>query len=338
MRPSHRGPSDSEHRRFRGTGVRLGATLVAVLVAMGMMAGCSSSTDPDNSNETVSISHKFGETKVPKNPERVVTVGWNDQDFVLALGVVPIVTRAWFDNYNNYPWVEEATGGKGVETMSGEGIQYESIAAAKPDVIFAVYESIDQSTYDRLSQIAPTVIQSGEYPDEKTPWNVQLLLTGKALGKEAEAQALVDEVNAEIEGAKAANPAFAGKVLVEDFGPENGGHYLIGKGDPRRSLFDALGFDAQDTVGDVSDENVSLLDRDVLFVNGASKEQMMASPVFARLNVVQSDRTLCTTFDSNLSGALSYSGPKALLYALDRLVPQLSNAVNGRPIADLSNA
>jgi iron complex transport system substrate-binding protein len=309
-----------------------------LLVAIGMMTGCSSSTDTGNSVETVSISHKFGETEVPKNPTRVVTVGWNDQDFVLALGIVPIVTRAWFDSYDNYPWVQEATGGKGVETLSGEGIQYEDIAAAKPDVIFAIYETIDQPTYDRLSQIAPTVIQSGEYPDEETPWNEQLLRTGKALGKDAEAQALADQVNAKIEEAKSANPAFAGKVLVEDFGPENGGHYLIGKGDPRRTLFDALGFEAQDTIGDVSEENVSLLDRDVLFVNGATKEQMMASPVFARLNVVQSDRTLYTTFDSNLSGALSYSGPKALLYALDQLVPQLSNAVSGRPIADLSNA
>jgi iron complex transport system substrate-binding protein len=53
---------------------------------------------------------------------------------------------------------------------------------------------------------------------------------------------------------------------------------------------------------------------------------------------VQGGRTLYTTFDSNLSGALSYSGPKALLYALDQLVPQLSNAVNGIPVADLSNA
>jgi iron complex transport system substrate-binding protein len=312
--------------------------VLALLVAVGMVAGCSSSTEAGPPDDTISISHKFGETTVPKDPARVVTVGWNDQDFVLALGVVPIVTRAWFDNYNNYPWVQEATGGKGVATMGGDGIDYEAIAAAKPDVIFAVYETIDRPTYDRLSQIAPTVIQSGEYPDEETPWDVQLLLTGEALGKEAEAQALVDEVKAKIDEAKAANPAFAGKVLVEDFGPENGGHYLIGKGDPRRTLFDALGFDAQEATGDVSEENLSLLDHDVLFVNGATKEQMMASPVFARLNVVQSDRTLYTTFDSNLSGALSYSGPKALLYALDQLVPQLSNAVNGKPVADLANA
>jgi iron complex transport system substrate-binding protein len=338
MRPRHRGLSGSDRRQFRGNGARWDTTLVALLVAVGIAAGCSASTNADDPDETVPVSHKFGETAVPKDPTRVVTVGWNDQDFVLALGVVPIVTRAWFDDYNNYPWVQEATGGKGVETLSGEGIHYESIAAAEPDVIFAIYESIDRATYDRLSQIAPTVIQSGEYPDEETPWDAQLLRTGKALGKDAEAQALVDEVHTRIDEAKAANPAFAGKVLVEDFGPENGGHYLIGKGDPRRTLFDALGFDAQEATGDVSAENVSLLDRDVLFVNGATKEQMMTSPVFARLNVVQGDRTLYTTFDSNLSGALSYSGPRALLYALDQLVPQLSNAVNGRPIADLSNA
>ncbi|GAA5133593.1 ABC transporter substrate-binding protein [Pseudonocardia adelaidensis] len=318
---------------------RVGATFVALLVATGMATGCgSSSTDTADTDATVTISHKFGETKVPENPARVVTVGWNDQDFVLALGIVPVVSRAWFDNYDNYPWVQEATGGKGVPTLSGEGIQYEDIAAAKPDVIFAIYETIDRPTYDRLSQIAPTVIQSGDYPDEETPWNEQLLRTGKALGKDAEAQALADQVNARIDEARAANPGFAGKVLVEDFGPENGGHYLIGEGDPRRALFDALGFAAQDTTGDVSEENVSLLDRDVLFVNGATEEQMTASPVFARLNVVKEDRTLYTTFDSNLSGALSYSGPKALLYALDQLVPQLSNAVNGRPIADLSHA
>ncbi|MDT0349568.1 hypothetical protein [Pseudonocardia charpentierae] len=65
---------------------------------------------------------------------------------------------------------------------------------------------------------------------------------------------------------------------------------------------------------------------------------MAASPVFSRLAVVRDGRTLYTTFDSPLSGALSYSGPDALLYALDVLVPQLANAVEGRPVADLSNA
>ena len=69
----------------------------------------------------------------------------------------------------------------------------------------------------------------------------------------------------------------------------------------------------------------------MLFVNGASKETMLASPAFARLDVVTSDRTLYTTFETPLSGALAYSGPNALLYALDLLVPQLAAAAEHNP-------
>ncbi len=224
-------------------------------------------------------------------------------------------------------------------TWGGEdSIDFEAIAAQKPDLILAIYETIDKETYDRLSKIAPTVIQSADYADEETPWNVQLLTTGKALGKEAEAQELVDKVQSRIDVARKANPEFDGKTLVVDFGPENGGHYLLPENDPRRALFTALGFKTQDVDGDVSEEKLALLDKDVLFVNGATKEQMLASPAFARLGVVRDDRTLYTTFDSNLSGALTYSGPDALLYALDVLTPQLANALNGRPVADLANA
>lgn len=167
---------------------------------------------------------------------------------------------------------------------------------------------------------------------------MQLITTGRALGKEDEAKELVAGVQARIDEARKVNPEFDGKTLVVDFGPESGGHYLLPENDPRRSLFTSLGFKTQDVDGDVSEEKLELLDQDVLFVNGATKDQMLASPAFARLGVVRDDRTLYTTFESNLGGALTYSGPDALLYALDVLTPQLGNALNGRPVADLTNA
>lgn len=322
------------YRRWR----RVAAAVAVVVLAVGMVTACGSSQEGKPEAGTVTISHKFGETKVPQNPSRVVTVGWTDQDFVLPFGVVPVSTREFFEEYNDYPWVKSATDGKGVTTWGADEIDFEAIAAQKPDLIFAIYESIDQETYDRLSQIAPTVIQSADYADEETPWDVQLLTTGKALGKESEAKDLVEKVQGRIEEARKANPEFDGKTLVVDFGPESGGHYLLRGNDPRRALFTALGFKTQDVDGDVSEEKLALLDRDVLFVNGATKEQMLQSPAFARLGVVQEDRTLYTSFESNLSGALTYSGPEALLYALDVLTPQLANALNGRPVADLANA
>ncbi|MCX2712473.1 iron-siderophore ABC transporter substrate-binding protein [Mycolicibacterium sp. J2] len=326
-------------------GSLLGRTC-ALLLTTALLAGCGGTTAKNDSAaastsvgaETIAIAHKFGETKVPANAKRVVTVGWNDQDDVLALGVVPVGTRSFFDNYNDFPWVKTATDGKGVPVIPGDEINFEAIAKAKPDVIFAIYETIDKKTYDQLSQIAPTVVQSDKYPDEETPWDVQLLTIGKALGKETEAQGLVDKVNSKISETKTSHPEFAGKTLVADYTTELNSQYLLPAGDPRRQLFDALGFNAQHDSGDVSDEKLSLLEGDVLFVNGLTTEQVAGSPAFSRLKVVQDGRTLYAGSDSTLSGALTYSGPEALLYALNVLTPQLSNALTGKPVADLSNS
>lgn len=325
---------------------RLAVFAAGLLLAT--VAACGSSTDdtatPAASGSAtaafpVTIEHKFGSTTIPTKPERIVTVGWNDQDFVLALGEVPVSTREWFTEYPTYPWVAAKLGGKKLPTFSAE-INYEAILKQKPDLILAIYETINKETYEKLSQIAPTVVQSSAYPDEQTPWDVQTLTTGKALGKPAEAQALVDKVNAKIDEAKKANPQFAGKVLVEDYGPEKGQHWLVPAKDPRRALFDALGFSAQTASADVSEERLDLLDRDVLFVNGATKADMLKSPVFGKLKVVQEDRTIYTSFETPLAGALSYSGPDALLYAVDVLLPELKAATDGNPatkVADLSN-
>ncbi|AGZ39867.1 ABC transporter substrate-binding protein [Actinoplanes friuliensis] len=334
----------------RPLGWRRALTVVAAgLLAATTVTACAADEDeaaaPAASGSAaaafpVSIEHKFGSTTIEEQPERVVTVGWNDQDPVLALGVVPVSTREWFTEYPAYPWVKDALGGKQLTTFSAE-LNFEAIIKQQPDLILAIYETINKETYDKLSQIAPTVIQSSAYADEQTPWDVQTLTTGKALGKSAEAQALVDKVNTKITEAKTANPQFAGKTLVVDFGPEKGQHWLIPAKDPRRALFDALGFAAQKESEDVSEERLDLLDEDVLFVNGATKKDMLTSPAFNRLKVVTEDRALYTSFSTPLGGALAYSGPNALLYALDMLVPELKNATDGdktTAVTDLSDA
>ena len=328
------GPFSPAHR---------GQTLVVTsLLAMALSTGCGSSPPAAEwpaAADTVTVSHEFGDTTIPANPQRVVTAGWIDQDFVLSLGVVPVGSRGgYFDNYDEFPWVRQETDGEGVPAIAGDTINFEGIAAAKPDVIFAINETIDQKTYDRLSQIAPTVVQSADYPDEETPWNVQLMTTGKALGREDRARQLVDRVDAKFAEAKAAHPEFAGKTLISDFTSEANAHYVIGKGDPRNAIFDGLGLDTKDTVGDVSEERLDVLDGNVLFVNGLTKEQLADVPAFQRLGVVRDGRTLYAGSDSALSGAIAFGGPNAMLYALDLLVPQLSNALTGKPVADLSNA
>jgi iron complex transport system substrate-binding protein len=156
------------------------------------------------------------------------------------------------------------------------------------------------------------------------------LLTGRALGRTAEAEALVAELEGSLAEAREANPDFADLTLVANFYPDlvAGEHWLLAEGDPRRQLFDALGFQAQEERDGVSLEQSALLDRDVLVVNGASEAAMTERPVVANLDVVVDGRTIFVPDDSDLSAALAYGSVLSLPYALDELLPQLRAAAD----------
>jgi iron complex transport system substrate-binding protein len=81
----------------------LAAPLAAATLLVAALTGCSTgSTSADAASEPtsttsvdpdafpVTIEHALGETTIEAEPTRVATLGWTDQDHVLALGVVPV--------------------------------------------------------------------------------------------------------------------------------------------------------------------------------------------------------------------------------------------------------
>jgi iron complex transport system substrate-binding protein len=42
----------------------------------------------------VTIEHAFGSTTIEKEPTRIATIGWSDQDHLVALGIVPVAPRS----------------------------------------------------------------------------------------------------------------------------------------------------------------------------------------------------------------------------------------------------
>lgn len=72
--------------------IGLGGLLV--LGAAGCGAGGSGDKEAggeeSKSGGTRTIDHKYGSTEISGIPKRVVTVGFSDQDAVLALGLVPV--------------------------------------------------------------------------------------------------------------------------------------------------------------------------------------------------------------------------------------------------------
>lgn len=64
-------------------------------------ASSEEATEAESEEETseevtypIVIEHAFGETVIESRPERIVTVGWENQDTPLALGIAPVGVSA----------------------------------------------------------------------------------------------------------------------------------------------------------------------------------------------------------------------------------------------------
>ncbi|MDN5723516.1 MAG: ABC transporter substrate-binding protein [Corynebacterium variabile] len=143
-------------RRVRRTSLALAAT-VGVLAA----SACSSDDDSE-SNDTHTVSSAYGDVEVPENPERVVAVSYDTPWQLKSLGVTPVAAQ----DYSDYSDGISAEQKEFLEPVDSVGkffeLDIEAVAKAEPDVIVGDVLEIDQEIFDKLSEIAPTVIAEGE--------------------------------------------------------------------------------------------------------------------------------------------------------------------------------
>ena len=98
---------------------------------------------------------------------------------------------------------------------SSDGIEFEKVAALQPDLIVGTNAGLTKADYDRLSKMAPTIAQSGDYSDYFEPWDVQHLAIGKALGQgEPKPPSRCDGIKADFAAAAEEHPEFAGTPAV----------------------------------------------------------------------------------------------------------------------------
>jgi iron complex transport system substrate-binding protein len=286
------------------------------------------------------IEHKFGRTEVPAAPERVVTVGYTEQDVVLALGVTPVATRDFLGGYDapKRPWAQRALGGRELPSVGGEQIDLEAVAAQRPDLIVALNTGMDRGEYERLSRIAPTIAQSGDVVDFGMSWQDQTRLVGRALGRDARAERVVRDVEARFARARREHPELVGATAVLSY--VNGGTFgAYSSQDTRSRFFADLGMRTPRRVDrlagrsfytELSAEQFRLLDQDVV-VHFGTREDVRRSPVLRRLRALREDRIVFLDLGDQLAGALGFSSPLSLPFLLDEAVPRLAAAVDGDP-------
>jgi iron complex transport system substrate-binding protein len=323
-------------------------TAAPATTAAGGTAAPASST-PSADTFPVTITHKFGEAVIPKEPTKVISVGFSDQDAILALGVEPIAIRDWYGDqpYAVWPWAQEALGDATPTVLPADALNFEQIAALQPDLIVGISSGMTQDDYDKLSKIAPTIPQSAEFVDYGVPWQSMTETIAKAVGRSELGAQLVADTEALIADAAKAHPEFAGKTTAVAF-LYNDQPGAYSSDDIRSRLMVDLGFvippQIDEVAGDAfyasfSAEQIDLLDVDVLAWIadvGATQDAIVANPLRAGLTAVTEGREVFIA--GELGGAMSFSSPLSIPYTLDKLVPELAAAVDGDPATVVPSA
>lgn len=343
---------------------RLFTLLITASIAATSIIGCGSTTESSSENNVaataqsstqetsefpITITHAFGETTIESKPERIVNLGWANQDTTLALGVVPVGVSA--ANYGMmtdnklHLWTDEAFADLGVENPNvfndETGWDYEAIAACEPDIIIASYSGFTEEEYNLLSEIAPVVpfLETAW----KTNWREQTITNATAMGMKSEGEKLVDETDTLIAEKLADYPELNGKTagyfwISQD---DMSTFYAYLPNDPRASYLNDLGLKTPESILSlasstedfsvtISRENTETLnDVDIMVVYGDKGllEAMQADPLMSQIPAVKNGAIVLIDSTTALAAATTPS-ILSIPYAIDDYLSLLSEAAN----------
>ena len=340
---------------IRRTAIASATGLLLVLAACGGNAEPSASSSGAAPTDAfpVSIEHKFGTTTIKAEPKRIVVVGLVEQDALLSLGVVPVATTEWFGEKPGaiWPWATAALGSapKPEVLTDTDGVQFEKVAALRPDLILGVYSGLTKEDYTTLSKIAPTVAQPKDAVDYGVSWQELTRTVGAAVGRKQQAEKVVGDAEAKVAAVKTAHPEFAGKTALMATTYE--GYYVYGPQDARGRFLTDLGFTLPDGLAEVtgkefganlSRERTDMLDTDVLIwlvdKYDTDKVKVQADPLYSKLKVKTEGRDVYLENEELVGAATSFVTPLSLPFLLDKLIPQIVAAVDGNPATPVQRA
>jgi len=278
--------------------------LLVTLTAFFIIAcsGNSSLFSADSRNEAEFpchiVQHTMGETCVPETPQKIVVLGLDLLGNSLALGVEPIGT-ARFDTFSEFPdYLFEGRDQEIAERIANLGghsdPNLETILRLQPDLIIGSPEH--RQIYDKLTQIAPTVLSSSE-PGE---WKEEFKFLSTALNRSEQATKLLNEWDKRVANFQQSmsERLTATEVSVVNTRQDHirlylkrifSGKVLQDVGLPRPAAQDK-----NDYHSIISLEAISEMDGDVIFIldmgDGRFQQKLRQHPLWSQLEAVQQDK------------------------------------------------
>lgn len=248
----------------------------------------------------VTVTHRFGTTTIAAEPQRIVALGQIDCDPLIALGITPIAVGSfvedWYSPVN--PWNEKGFTDGPPEELNFFEVEFEKIAKLQPDLITMVSGGITKDAYATLSKIAPVVGPPVGFQDSAVPYAPHTRLIGQAVGREADAVRLVEEVDAKYAAVRAAHPEW-GSLTSAHAECWTGAFDVLGASAPRTQFLTSVGFTLPPKVekltgdqysAEISAEELDLvgdMDLVVWATDEGAVKSLQKDPVVSRLAAVE---------------------------------------------------
>jgi iron complex transport system substrate-binding protein len=245
--------------------VLLTVVLAVFAAACGTKEAEKTSASGEKAKEEITVKHQLGETKVPKNPEKVVVFDFGTLDSLDKLGIeaagvpqenVPSYLSKYEDaKYENVGGLKEP--------------DFEKINEMEPDLI--IISGRQQDSYEEMSKIAPTIFMGVDTMKYMESFKENVTTLGEIFGKEEEAEKEFAKVEESIKALKEKASAGDEKALIVL--ANDGKVSAYGAGSRFGIIHDEFGFAAADEKIEVSTHGQSISfeyiaekDPDYLFV------------------------------------------------------------------------
>lgn len=333
------------------SGISRRALLTGSLAAavLGGLAACSD--DDSTSAPSVAptpafpttIDHVYGKTTIEAEPKRIVVVGYNEQDALLALGVAPVAVTQWIGDepYAVFPWSKDKLGDAKPTVMeSAEGLDLDEVKKLKPDLIIGTNAGLGEADYDELTKIAPTLPNSGSAGnDYYEPWQTQTTVIGQAIGRSDQAKQLVDALVQRFADAAVAHPQWdqvpAGFVQA----PYDDGSVIAWPDGLGTDFLTDLGFtipksftkyvDKEVAQAQIPGSKATVLNEAKVLVWGVDTDgdgsDIQNDKILGKLDAVKEGRSVYA--GETLTSAIYFNSVLSLPYVLDHLVPELEQVL-----------
>ena len=244
---------------------------------------------------TRTIRHVQGVSVIPRHPQRVAVLGWNDE--VVSLGVRPVAAsgdgrRGFVEHLQ--PYLQDTL----LIDSSGGGPDLEALAAAKPDLIITSW--FWQTSNDAITRIAPTIVLQPAHWE----WHERVRDLGLVLDRQREADERLAALDAKITDARTAIAARIGNQSVALLRVWAREYRLYGHGFSGPLLYSDLGLQPPELVRelvwnrdvvqlsiegliDLDADHLLLMTEESLPVSFQVQDRLTTHPVWQRLKAVR---------------------------------------------------